>query len=130
MQFIHDQLDQGVDCGTQAGDGRLGLVVSPVGISDRGHLGLERAQGCLDFGRGRVFDCGVALQDAEGIPGVDLIYDVAMVTVLFSIYVHGVTAAPGAKWYGRRMAELDEEHRDVGEMNEVSEMPLRVTAKP
>ena len=68
--------------------------------------------------------------DAEGIAGVDLIYDVAMVTVLFSIYAHGVTAAPAAKWYGRRMAEIDEEHRDLREMGEVSEMPLRGTAKP
>jgi NhaP-type Na+/H+ or K+/H+ antiporter len=67
--------------------------------------------------------------DAEGVPGVDLIYDVAMVTVLFSIYAHGVTAAPGARWYGRRMAEIDEEHRDVKEMSEVPEMPLRVEAK-
>jgi NhaP-type Na+/H+ or K+/H+ antiporter len=67
--------------------------------------------------------------DAEGIPGVDLIYDVAMITVLFSIYVHGVTAAPGATWYGRRMAEIDEEHREVKEMDDVSEMPLRVTAQ-
>jgi NhaP-type Na+/H+ or K+/H+ antiporter len=68
--------------------------------------------------------------DAEGIPGVDLIYDVAMITVLFSIYAHGVTAAPGARWYGRRMAEIDEERRDVKEMSEVPEMPLRVEAKP
>jgi NhaP-type Na+/H+ or K+/H+ antiporter len=67
--------------------------------------------------------------DAEAVPGVDLIYDVAMITVLFSIYAHGVTAAPGAKWYGRRMAEIDEERRDVSEMSEVSEMPLRVEAK-
>jgi NhaP-type Na+/H+ or K+/H+ antiporter len=67
--------------------------------------------------------------DAEGIPGVDLIYDVAMITVLFSIYAHGVTAAPGARWYGRRMAEIDEQQRDLSEMNEVSEMPLRVQAK-
>jgi NhaP-type Na+/H+ or K+/H+ antiporter len=68
--------------------------------------------------------------DAEGVPGVDLIYDVAMITVLFSIYAHGVTAAPGARWYGRRMAEIDEERRDVKEMSEVPEMPLRVEAKP
>jgi NhaP-type Na+/H+ or K+/H+ antiporter len=68
--------------------------------------------------------------DAEGIPGVDLIYDVAMITVLFSIYAHGVTAAPGARWYGRRMAEIDEQRRDVKEMSEVPEMPLRVEAKP
>jgi NhaP-type Na+/H+ or K+/H+ antiporter len=68
--------------------------------------------------------------DAEGIPGVDLIYDVAMVTVLVSIYAHGITAAPGAKWYGRKMAEIDEEHRQVREIDEVSEMPLRVKAKP
>jgi NhaP-type Na+/H+ or K+/H+ antiporter len=68
--------------------------------------------------------------DAEGIPGVDLIYDVAMITVLFSIYAHGVTAAPGARWYGRRMAQIDEAHRDVKEMSEVPEMPLRVETKP
>jgi NhaP-type Na+/H+ or K+/H+ antiporter len=68
--------------------------------------------------------------ETEGIPGVDLIYDVAMVTVLISIYAHGVTAAPGAKWYGRKMAEMDEEHRQVREMDEVSEMPLRVKAEP
>jgi NhaP-type Na+/H+ or K+/H+ antiporter len=68
--------------------------------------------------------------DAEAVPGVDLICDVAMITVLFSIYAHGVTAAPGAKWYGRRMAEIDEERRDVREMSEVPELPLRVEAKP
>jgi NhaP-type Na+/H+ or K+/H+ antiporter len=68
--------------------------------------------------------------ETEGIPGVDLIYDVAMVTVLVSIYAHGLTAAPGAKWYGRKMAEIDEEHRQVREMDEVSEMPLRVKAEP
>jgi NhaP-type Na+/H+ or K+/H+ antiporter len=68
--------------------------------------------------------------DAEGIPGVDLIYDVAMITVLFSIYVHGVTAAPGARWYGGRMAAIEEEKPDAKEMEKVPTMPLRVEAKP
>jgi NhaP-type Na+/H+ or K+/H+ antiporter len=68
--------------------------------------------------------------DAEGIPGVDLIYDVAMITVLFSIYVHGATAAPGARWYGGRMAAIEEEKPDAKEMEKVPTMPLRVEAKP
>jgi NhaP-type Na+/H+ or K+/H+ antiporter len=67
--------------------------------------------------------------DAEGIPGVDLIYAVVMVTVLFSIIAHGVTAAPGAKWYGQRMTDIiEEETPDVREMEEVPEMPLRSKA--
>jgi len=63
--------------------------------------------------------------DAEELIGADLIYDVAMITVLFSIFLHGLTAAPLAKRYGSRMAALDEERSETVEMDHVPKMPLR-----
>jgi NhaP-type Na+/H+ or K+/H+ antiporter len=63
--------------------------------------------------------------DAEELIGADLIYDVAMITVFFSIFLHGFTAAPLAKRYGSRMAALDEERSETMEMSHVPEMPLR-----
>lgn len=51
---------------------------------------------------------------------------VVMITVLFSVVAHGVTAAPGARSYGRRMADAQFVQPDALEKEEVSEMPLRV----
>jgi NhaP-type Na+/H+ or K+/H+ antiporter len=64
--------------------------------------------------------------DAKKLIGTELIYSVVMVTVLFSIFAHGVTAAPGAKWYGRRMADETIVEADAAEHAEVPEMPLRI----
>jgi NhaP-type Na+/H+ or K+/H+ antiporter len=63
--------------------------------------------------------------ESETLPGLELIYSVVMVTVLFSIYAHGISAAPASQWYGRRMAELDRAEKTVPENQEVTEMPLR-----
>jgi NhaP-type Na+/H+ or K+/H+ antiporter len=60
---------------------------------------------------------------AEGIENETLIYTATMVTVFLSIFAHGMTAAPAAKWYGRRMALAGE--GDMAEMKDVTEMPLR-----
>ena len=57
------------------------------------------------------------------------IYAVAMITVLLSIYVHGATAAPGARWYGERMADEERVSADAAEKARVSEMPLRVAPR-
>ena len=46
------------------------------------------------------------VMDTEGLRGKELIYAVTMITVLFSVFAHGVTAAPLANWYGRFMAML------------------------
>ena len=49
-----------------------------------------------------------------------------MVTGLFSIFAHGVTAAPGGRWYGRRMADEKIVEPDAVEHAGVPEMPLRI----
>jgi len=64
--------------------------------------------------------------DSEGLEGRELIYTVTMITVLFSILAHGVTAAPLANWYGQRMADAETVEPDAAEQKEVPEMPLRV----
>jgi len=43
------------------------------------------------------------------------------VTVLLSVLLHGITAAPAARWYGRKAAEMGE----CEESQPVEEMPTR-----
>jgi len=64
--------------------------------------------------------------ESETLPGLDLIYAVVMVTVLISIYAHGITAAPASDRYGQRMETmLEDEEIEMMEHEEVPEMPLR-----
>jgi NhaP-type Na+/H+ or K+/H+ antiporter len=67
--------------------------------------------------------------EAEGLSGHQLIYNVVMVTVLFSIFAHGLTAAPAASWYGRKMADENVVQPDAAEKVQVPEMPLRPHAR-
>jgi hypothetical protein len=48
-----------------------------------------------------------------------------MLTVLASVFLHGVTAWPGVRWYGA-WADTMREEPDQPEMMAVSEMPVRV----
>ena len=64
--------------------------------------------------------------EAEGLLASEIISTVAMITVLFSIFAHGMTAAPAARSYGRRMADEATVAPDAEEHAEVPEMPLRV----
>ncbi len=59
----------------------------------------------------------------EDLPGESLIYNIVMLTVFISIFAHGVTAAPGAKWYSKRVEGVVES--EGTEMQEVPEMPVR-----
>lgn len=63
------------------------------------------------------------VMDTEGLEGKEVIYAAAMITVLLSILAHGMTAAPLADWYGKRVSKVVEP--DAGEREEVPEMPLR-----
>jgi NhaP-type Na+/H+ or K+/H+ antiporter len=65
--------------------------------------------------------------ESESLPGLELIYAVVMVTVLFSIFAHGITAAPAAKHYGEHIKGLEHEEKAITERKDVSEMPTRVT---
>jgi len=59
----------------------------------------------------------------EDLQGESLIYGVVMLTVLISIFAHGVSAGPGAKWYAKRVEGVVES--EGTEMQEVPEMPVR-----
>lgn len=63
----------------------------------------------------------------EDLPGESLIYNVVMLTVLISIFAHGITATPGAKWYAKQVEGVAES--EGTEMQEVPEMPVRGSAR-
>lgn len=59
------------------------------------------------------------------IMGREAIFATAMITVLISVFAHGLTAFPGANWYAKHM-ENCKQQPDVGEHMPVSEMPVRL----
>ena len=63
--------------------------------------------------------------EAESIPGEEVIYSAAMIAVLFSIFAHGISAAPLSNRYGAKMSELEKDETGLIEHQEVIEMPLR-----
>ena len=55
--------------------------------------------------------------------GRESILSIVVATVLLSVFAHGLTAQPGARWYASRVDQTcREEHAPV------SEMPLRISA--
>ena len=54
----------------------------------------------------------------------EALFTTIVVTVLLSIVLHGLTAAPAANAYGRT-AESMKDETDMPEMKQVSEMPTR-----
>jgi NhaP-type Na+/H+ or K+/H+ antiporter len=55
------------------------------------------------------------LEESE-LPHEQLIFNVVILTVLGSVFAHGMSAAPGAQWYGRLATSATacpEEHREV-----------------
>ncbi len=68
--------------------------------------------------------------ESESLPGLQLIYSVAMITVLFSIYAHGITASPLSNRYGSRIEAVDKKQIVTAETEEVPEMPLRNSVQP
>jgi len=65
--------------------------------------------------------------ESESLQNLELIYAVVMVTVLFSIFAHGITAAPASIRYGEHIKKLNQEEKAITERIDVSEMPTRVT---
>lgn len=67
----------------------------------------------------------LVLEEAE-IPLRAEILQITIVTVALSILAHGITAAPGSRWYARLVAGIG----DCEETKPVSEMPSRFGAHP
>ena len=56
------------------------------------------------------------------LPDRELVMAVVMATVLLSVFTHGLTAFPGARWYSARLAAKEDE---LAEDQDVTEMPVR-----
>lgn len=65
----------------------------------------------------------VLIAEAD-VPGGELVFTVAAVTILLSILLHGLTAAPLSNLYGRRISER--EGGAVPERRTVNHLPVRL----
>ena len=64
----------------------------------------------------------------EDLADEALLFNVVMLTVLISIFAHGITSAPGANWYAKIVEAVVTS--DGTEMKEVPEMPVRAISEP
>jgi NhaP-type Na+/H+ or K+/H+ antiporter len=65
------------------------------------------------------------VMDEPAIGGKEIIFNAAMLTVFFSILLHGVTAAPFAKRYGERMSAMQAHGSADAEAQSVPEVETR-----
>ena len=65
----------------------------------------------------------VVLEDQTLIPGTEEIFLTMTITVLLSVFAHGLTSRPLTKWYAEHTGTMPD---DAAEMEEVHEMPLRM----
>jgi NhaP-type Na+/H+ or K+/H+ antiporter len=66
---------------------------------------------------------GLLLLDQAAIVGRELIFSVMVITVLLSVFAHGLSAFPAANWYGAQMEKASE---DMPEMKLVDDLPVRL----
>jgi NhaP-type Na+/H+ or K+/H+ antiporter len=68
---------------------------------------------------------GLLLLEKVDISGREEIFSITITTVLMSVFIHGLTALPGANWYAARTEKMREEP-DRPELAPVTEMPVRL----
>jgi len=68
----------------------------------------------------------VIIVGRAGIPHRGLIIAIVMATALASIFAHGLTASPAARWYGRRLKEVDP-NAEMLEHVAVTDLPVRAS---
>lgn len=66
---------------------------------------------------------GLLLLEQQAIVERELIFSIMVTTVLCSVFAHGLTAFPGAYWYGMHMEQASE---DMPEMKLVHDLPVRL----
>ena len=70
---------------------------------------------------------GLLIVEKENfLEGSQLIFTVMVITVLISVFAHGLTAFPGANWYAKRISVKKDIHDRMSEMMPVEEMPVRL----
>ena len=67
---------------------------------------------------------GLLVLEESGLEGSALMFNTAMVTVLLSVFAHGMTAAPGANTYANRMSTASVP-AEIPERQAIQEMPVR-----
>ena len=67
---------------------------------------------------------GLLLLEGSELDHQAAVFGVTMLTILLSVFLHGITAWPGVRWYGG-WAESMSDEPDQPEMQPVSEMPVR-----
>ena len=66
---------------------------------------------------------GLLMLERGNLASSELIFHIMAVTVLLSVFTHGLTALPGTRWYAHRMASAK---GSAPELTEVREMPVRL----
>ena len=94
----------------------LGEKVRPVTVNFLGWFGPRGTASILYL---------FTVLEHEDIRGLPVIYSAAMFTVFLSVMLHGLSAAPAARWYGKIMADKDFIGEDAPEMKTVPVVPLR-----
>ncbi len=69
---------------------------------------------------------GLLVLGKTNISGREEIFTITITTVLMSVFLHGLSALPGANWYAAK-AERMKEEPDMPELTTVTEMPVRLT---
>lgn len=64
----------------------------------------------------------LALEEPALAPIAPQLIAIVLVTVILSVFAHGISARPGAAWYGRKAAGLDP---DAPELREIPQLPAR-----
>ena len=68
---------------------------------------------------------GLLVLERVDTQGHNVIFTTVVVTVLMSVFAHGITALPGARWYANYLRKL-EQKASVPESLPVSELPVRL----
>lgn len=69
---------------------------------------------------------GLVIVEEDNLSSSDLIFTTMVITVLISIFAHGLTAVPGANWYGKRMDDKQNTQDQMPENKPVREMATRL----
>lgn len=73
---------------------------------------------------------GLLIIENESLQGRELIFSIMVVTVLISVFAHGLTAFPGVNWYANRISNKQDIHDKMPEMKPVEEIAVRLPWKP
>ncbi|MFB6276346.1 MAG: cation:proton antiporter [Halothece sp.] len=66
---------------------------------------------------------GLLVLEREAVQAQEVIFPVMVITVLLSVFAHGLTAFPASQWYAKHMERAD---ADQPELASVEELPVRL----